>query len=121
MRPQYSVEYITVESSRLAQMNTSGHVRYALELLEIDKKSFQVLRAALRRRGKELEAESALLESMEEEAKVWKDKVKVIEERVALRHKANAELKQLLACDQQENQSSFNRVHLGVVDSLRPG
>ena len=116
-----SVEYITVESSRLAQMNTSGQVRYALELLEIDKKSFQVLGAALQRRGKELEAESALLESMEEEAKVWKDKVKAIEDRVALRRKANAELKQLLACDQQENQSSFNRVHLGVVDSLRPG
>lgn len=121
MRPQYSVEYITAESSRLAQMNTSGHVRYALELLEIDKKSYQVLGAALRRREKELEAESALLESMEEEAKVWKDEVKAIEERVALRRKANAERKQLLSRDQQENQSSFNRVHPGVVDSLRPG
>ena len=121
MRPQYSVEYITAESSRLAQMNTSGHVRYALELLEIDKKSYQVLGAALRRREKELEAESALLESIEEEAKVWKDEVKAIEERVALRRKANAECKQLLARDQQENQSSFNRVHPGVVDSLRPG
>jgi len=119
--PQYRVEYITAESSHLAQMTTSGHVQYALELWEIDKKSYQVLGAALRRREKELEAESALLESMEEEAKVWKDKVKAIEERVALRRKANAERKQLLARDQQENQSSFNRVHPGMVDSLRPG
>jgi len=102
-------------------MNTSGHVQYALELLEIDKKSYQVLGAALQRWEKELEAESALLESMEEEAKVWKDEVKAIEKRVALRRKANAERKQLLARDQQENHSSFNRVHPGVVDSLRPG
>ena len=121
MRPQYSVEYITAESSRLAQINTSGHVRYALELLEIDKKFYQVLGAALRRREKELEAESALLESMEEEVMVWNDEVKAIEERVALRRKANTECKQFLARDQQENQSSFNRVHPGVVDSLRLG
>jgi len=121
LRPQYSIEYITAESSRLPQMNTSGHVRYALELLEIDKKWYQVLGAALQRREKELEAESALLESMEEEAKVWKNKVKEIEKRVALRRKANAERKQLLARDQQENQSSFNRVHPGVVDSLHQG
>jgi hypothetical protein len=52
---------------------------------------------------------------------VWKDEVKAIKERVALRRKANAQRKQLLACDQQENQSSFNRVHPEVVDSLRPG
>jgi len=52
---------------------------------------------------------------------VWKDEVKAIEERVALRRKANAERKQLLARDQQENQSSCNRVHPGVVDSLPPG
>jgi hypothetical protein len=58
---------------------------------------------------------------MEEEAKVWKDEVKAIEERVALRRKANAEQNQLLARDQQENQSSFNRVHPEEVDSLRPG
>ena len=121
MRLQYSVKHITAESSRLAQMNTSGHVQYALESLEIDKKSYQVLGAAFRRREKELEAESVLLESMEEEAKVWKDEVKAIEERIALRRKANAECKQLLARDQQENQSSFNRVHPGVVDSLHPG
>jgi len=75
LRPQYSVEYITAETSRLAQMNTSGHVRYALELLEINKKSYHILKAALRRWEKELEAESALLESMEVEAKVWKDEV----------------------------------------------
>jgi len=121
LHPQYSVEYVTAKSSRLAQMNTSRHIRYALELLEIDKKSCQVLGAALRRWEKELEAELALLESMEEEAKVWMNEVKVIEECVALRHKANAERKQLLARDQQENQSSFNRVHPGVIDSLRPG
>ena len=121
MCPQYRVEYITAESSHLAQMTTSGHVQYALELWEIDKKSYQVLGAALRRREKELEAESALLESMEEEAKVWKDEVKAIEERIALRHKANAECKHLLARDQKENQSSFNNVHPGVVDSLCPG
>ena len=70
LSPQYSVEYITAESSCLAQMNTSGHIRYALEFLEINKKSCQVLGAALQRQEKELEAESALLESMEEEAKV---------------------------------------------------
>ena len=58
---------------------------------------------------------------MEEDATGWQDEVKSIEERGALRHKANAEHKQLLACDQQENQCSFNRVHLGVVDSLCPG
>ena len=52
---------------------------------------------------------------------MWKDEVKAIEERVALRRKANAECKRLLARDQQENQSSFNRVHPRVVDSLRPG
>jgi len=52
---------------------------------------------------------------------VWKDEVKAIEERVALRHKANAERMQLLVRNQQENQSSFNRVHPGVVDSLHPG
>jgi len=69
LRPQYSVEYITAESSRLAQMNSSGHIRYALELLEIDKKSYQVLGAALRRREKELEPDSALLKWMEEGAK----------------------------------------------------
>jgi len=121
LRPQYSVEYSTAESSRLALINTSGHVRYALELLEIDKKSYQVLGAALQKWEKELEAELTLLESMEEEAKVWKDGVKAIEERVALRRKAKAERTQLLARNQQENKSSFNRVHLGVVDSLRPG
>ncbi|KAF8241458.1 hypothetical protein K440DRAFT_642604 [Wilcoxina mikolae CBS 423.85] len=121
LRPQYSVEYISAESSRLAQMNTSGHVRYALKSLEIDKKSYQVLEAALQTREKELEAESVLLKSKEEEAKVWKDEVKAIEECVALRRKANAELKQLLARDQEENQSCFNRVHPGVVDALRPG
>ena len=121
MHLQYSVEHITVDSSLLAQINNSGHVRYALELLEIDKKSSQVLGAALRRWQKELEAESALLESMEEKVNVRKDKVKAIEECVALRRKANTECKQLPARAQQENQSSFNRVHLGVVDSLRPG
>jgi len=121
LRPQYSVEYSSAESSRLAQMKTSGHVQYDLELLEIDKKFYQVFGAALRRWEKELEAKSALFESMEVEAEVWKDEVKAIEECVALRPKANAERKQLLVCEQQENQSSFNRVHPGVVDSLRPG
>jgi hypothetical protein len=58
---------------------------------------------------------------MEEETKLWKDEVEVIKERVALGPTANAERKQLLACDQKVNQSSFNRVHPGVVDSLCPG
>jgi len=102
-------------------MNTSGNVRYALQLLEINKKSYQGLGAALQRWEKELQAESARLESMKDEVKVWTDEVMVIEECVALKHKANAERKQLLARDQQENQSSSNRVHPGVIDYLRPG
>jgi len=121
LRPQYSNEYITTESSRLAQMNTSWHIQYALELLEIDKNCYQVLEAALPRWEKELEAELVLSESIEEEGKVWKDEVKAIKEHIALRHKANAERKQLLVRNQHENESSFNRVHLGVVDSLHPG
>ena len=51
---------------------------------------------------------------------MWNDEVIAIEEHVALWRKSNAERKKLLPHDQQENQSSFNRVHLGVVDCLCP-
>jgi hypothetical protein len=47
MHPHYCVEYITAESSRLALINTSGDVRYALELFKINKKFYQVFGAAL--------------------------------------------------------------------------
>jgi hypothetical protein len=51
-------------------MDTSGHVRNALELLEMDKRSYQILGAALRRCEKKIETEIATLEAMEEEVKV---------------------------------------------------
>ncbi|KAF8242254.1 hypothetical protein K440DRAFT_639320 [Wilcoxina mikolae CBS 423.85] len=94
--------------------------KYVLELLEMDRKSYQVLGAALRRREKEIEVEIATLEAMEEEAKVWRDEVKAIEERVAFRRKENAVRKQRLKEDQEANQSSFDRVHLGMAGALRP-
>jgi hypothetical protein len=46
--------------------------------LEINKKSYQVMGAILREWKKELEAISALVESMEAKAKVWHDKVQAI-------------------------------------------
>jgi len=87
----------------------------------MDKRSYQILGAALRRRVKKIEMEIATLEAMEEEVKVWKDEVKAIEERVAIRRKDNAARKQRLKEDQEANQSSLNRVHPGIVGVLHPG
>ncbi|KAF8244901.1 hypothetical protein K440DRAFT_646673 [Wilcoxina mikolae CBS 423.85] len=101
---QFRSEYVTAESSLLAQMNTAGHV----------------LGAALRRREKEIEVEIATLEAIEEEAKVWRDEVKAIEERVAFRQKENAVCKQHLKEDQEVNQSSFDREYPGMAGALHP-
>ncbi|KAF8244697.1 hypothetical protein K440DRAFT_635915 [Wilcoxina mikolae CBS 423.85] len=117
------VSFMTIdEMDKASNMEDEETARskYVLELLEMDRKFYQVLGAALRRREKEIEVEIATLEAIEEEAKVWRDEVKAIEEWVAFRRKENAVRKQCLKEDQKANQSSFDRVHLDMAGALRP-